>query len=120
MYPADTRIDGVPALILGGEYDLPVPEAVSRMALGLFTDATYVGLAAAGHDPQFWSECGRVVSQRFITMPATRRARPNRQVAGGCPAASRPRPGGHRRPRRPMDRASPIAPGGWRRLRHGR
>ena len=64
--PQGTQVEGVPTLILGGEYDLPVPEAVSQLAADVLVDATYVGLAAAGHDPQFWSACGREILQRFI------------------------------------------------------
>ncbi len=66
MYPDGTQVVGVPTLILGGEYDVIVPESVSQMAADVMVDSTYVGLAAAGHDPQLWSECGRVLLQRFI------------------------------------------------------
>jgi pimeloyl-ACP methyl ester carboxylesterase len=66
MYRAGARLRGVPTLVLGGEYDLPVPEAVSRMATDIVPGATYVSMTAAGHDPQFWSDCGPELVQRFI------------------------------------------------------
>jgi pimeloyl-ACP methyl ester carboxylesterase len=66
MYPAGTKVRGVPALVLGGEYDLPVPEAVSHQATDVLVGATYVSMTAAGHDPQFWSDCGPELVQRFI------------------------------------------------------
>ena len=66
MYPAGTEVRGIPALVLGGEYDLPVPEAVSRRATDVLVGATYVSMTAAGHDPQFWSDCGPELVQRFI------------------------------------------------------
>ena len=65
MYPEGTTVDGIPTLVLGGEYDLPVPESVSRLALDVVTDATYVGMKAAGHDPEFSSDCGPELVQRF-------------------------------------------------------
>ena len=65
MYPAGARVRGVPTLVLGGEYDLPVPEVVSQMATRVMVDSTYVGMTAAGHDPQFWSDCGPELVQRF-------------------------------------------------------
>jgi pimeloyl-ACP methyl ester carboxylesterase len=66
MYPEGTRIKGVPTLVLGGEYDVPVPEAVSRRALGVMKGATYAGIRAAGHTPEFWGPCGPELVQRFI------------------------------------------------------
>jgi pimeloyl-ACP methyl ester carboxylesterase len=71
MYPSGTRVKGVPTLVLGGEYDLPVPEAAAKLATRVMADSTYVGIRAAGHDPQFWSDCGPELVQRFI---ATRSA----------------------------------------------
>ena len=66
MYPEGTQVDDVPTLVLGGEYDLPVPESVSQRATEVFTDSTYVSMSAAGHDPQFWSDCGPELVQGFI------------------------------------------------------
>jgi hypothetical protein len=66
MYRAGARVKGVPTLVLGGEYDLPVPEAVSKLATKVMVDSTYVGLRAAGHDPEFSSSCGPELVQRFI------------------------------------------------------
>ncbi len=66
MYPANARLRGVPTLVLGGEYDLPVPEAISRKAIDIVPGATYVSMTAAGHDSQFWSDCGPELVQRFI------------------------------------------------------
>jgi pimeloyl-ACP methyl ester carboxylesterase len=65
LYPAGTRVKGIPTLVLGGEYDLPVPEAAAKLALRVMRGASYVGIAAAGHDPQFWSDCGPELVQRF-------------------------------------------------------
>jgi pimeloyl-ACP methyl ester carboxylesterase len=70
-YPAGTRVKGIPTLVLGGEYDLDVPESAARLATQVMADSTYVGIRAAGHDPQFWSDCGPELVQRFI---ATRSA----------------------------------------------
>jgi pimeloyl-ACP methyl ester carboxylesterase len=67
MYRAGARVKGVPTLVLGGEYDLPVPESVSKLATKVMVDSTYVGLSAAGHDPEFSSPCGPELVQRFIT-----------------------------------------------------
>ena len=33
-------------------------------------DSDYVGIKAAGHDPQFWSDCGPELVQRFIASRA--------------------------------------------------
>lgn len=66
MYPAGTRVEGVPSLVLGGEYDLPVPESVAQLATEVLVDSTYVGITAAGHGPEFWSDCGPELVQRFI------------------------------------------------------
>jgi pimeloyl-ACP methyl ester carboxylesterase len=83
MYPAGTRVDGVPTLILGGEYDLPVPESVSRLAADVLVDSTYVSMTAAGHDPQFWSDCGPELTQRFIVTLETGDTSCADQPAGG-------------------------------------
>ena len=66
LYPAGTRVDGVPTLVLGGEYDVSVPESVSQLATEVLTDSTYVSMSGAGHDPQFWSDRGPELVQRFI------------------------------------------------------
>lgn len=66
MYPEGARVDGVPTLVLGGEYDLPVPESVARLATDVMVDSIFVSITAAGHDPQFWSDCGPELVQRFI------------------------------------------------------
>lgn len=66
LYPAGTRVKGIPTLVLGGEYDMPVPESVSKLATKVMTDSRYVGISAAGHDPQFWGPCGSELTQRFI------------------------------------------------------
>ena len=42
MYPAGTRVDGVPTLVLGGEYDVVVPESISQLATDVMVDSTYV------------------------------------------------------------------------------
>jgi pimeloyl-ACP methyl ester carboxylesterase len=65
MYPAGTTVTGVPTLVLGGEYDLPVPLPIARLATGVMQGATFVRMSAAGHDPQFWSDCGPELVQRF-------------------------------------------------------
>ena len=65
-YAAGTEVDGVPTLVLGGEYDVVVPESMSQLATEVFTDSTYVSMSGAGHDPQFWSDCGPELVQRFI------------------------------------------------------
>jgi hypothetical protein len=66
MYPNGAHVTGVPTLVLGGEYDLVVPESVSKIATDVMVGATYVGVAAAGHDPEFWSACGPELVQRFF------------------------------------------------------
>jgi hypothetical protein len=66
MYPNGATVTGVPTLVLGGEYDLVVPESVSKIATDVMVGATYVGVAAAGHDPEFWSSCGPELVQRFF------------------------------------------------------
>jgi hypothetical protein len=66
MYREGDRVKGVPTLVLGGEYDMPVPESVSKLATKVMVDSRYVGIRAAGHDPQFWSDCGPELVQRFI------------------------------------------------------
>ena len=74
---------GVPTLVLGGEYDLPVPEAAAKLALRVMRGASYVGIAAAGHDPQFWSDCGPELVQRFYADRAVGDTSCARQRAGG-------------------------------------
>jgi pimeloyl-ACP methyl ester carboxylesterase len=66
MFRKGTRVKGVPTLVLGGEYDLQVPEAVARLATKVMVDSRYVAIRAAGHDPQFWADCGPEIVQRFI------------------------------------------------------
>jgi pimeloyl-ACP methyl ester carboxylesterase len=83
MYPAGTTVDGIPTLVLGGEYDLPVPESVSKLALDVMTDSTYVGMKAAGHDPQFWSDCGPRIVQRFYRTHGVGNAACADRPAGG-------------------------------------
>lgn len=83
MYRKGTRVKGIPTLVLGGEYDLPVPEAVSKLATRVMVDSTYVGIRAAGHDPQFWSDCGPELVQRFIgTLSAGDTSCADRQAGG--------------------------------------
>jgi pimeloyl-ACP methyl ester carboxylesterase len=65
QYRSGTTVTGIPTLVLGGEYDLPVPEAVTRKALEVVPGATYVSMTGAGHDSQFWSDCGPELVQRF-------------------------------------------------------
>jgi len=50
-----------------GPAEPPVPEALSKLATKVLTNSTYVGISAAGHDPEFWGDCGRELTQRFIT-----------------------------------------------------
>ncbi len=66
MYPEGATVSGIPTLVIGGEYDLPVPESVAQLATQVLTDSTYVGLRATGHDPHF-TECGSALTQRFIS-----------------------------------------------------
>ena len=107
MYPAGPEVRGVPTLVLGGEYDLPVPEAVSRQATDVLVGATYVSMTAAGHDPQFWSDCGPELVQRFILDRRRRRhvvrRRTGRRLvdSGQLPERASIR---HRRPCRPRAR----------------
>jgi hypothetical protein len=83
LYPAGTRVKGVPTLVLGGEYDMPVPEAAAKLALRVMKGASYVGISAAGHDPQFWSDCGPELVQRFYADRAVGDTSCARQRAGG-------------------------------------
>lgn len=70
MYPAGAQVHGVPSLVLGGDYDLVVPESVSQLATDVLVDASYVSVTAAGHNPWFWSDCGPELVQRFIVQLA--------------------------------------------------
>jgi hypothetical protein len=83
LYPAGTRVKGIPTLVLGGEYDLPVPEAAAKLATKVMTDSRYVGITAAGHDPQFWGQCGSQLTQRFIDTLKTGDTSCAAQRAGG-------------------------------------
>jgi pimeloyl-ACP methyl ester carboxylesterase len=83
MYRDGTRVKGVPTLVLGGEYDMPVPEAVARLATKVMVDSRYVTMRAAGHDPQFWSDCGPELVQRFIRTRAVGDASCAERRAGG-------------------------------------
>jgi hypothetical protein len=65
-YKAGTTVAGIPTLVLAGEYDVVVPESVARLALDVMTDSTFVSMTAAGHDPQFWSDCGPELVQAFF------------------------------------------------------
>ena len=66
LYAPDTTVEGVPTLVLAGEYDLSVPESVAVLATEVMQDSTFVSVTAAGHDPHFWGECGAELAQRFI------------------------------------------------------
>lgn len=82
-YREGSRVKGVPTLVLGGEYDLPVPESAAKLATRVMTGASYVGISAAGHDPQFWSDCGPELVQRFYADRAVGDTSCARQRAGG-------------------------------------
>ncbi len=83
LYRHGTRVKGIPTLVLGGEYDLPVPEAAAKLATRVMTGASYVGMTAAGHDPQFSSDCGPELVQRFYAERAVGDTSCARQRAGG-------------------------------------
>ena len=83
MYREGTRVKGVPTLVLGGEYDMPVPESVAKLATRVMSGASYVGFSAAGHDPQFWSDCGPELVQRFYAERAAGDTSCARERAGG-------------------------------------
>lgn len=70
MYPAGAQVHGVPTLVLGGDYDLVVPESVSQLVTDVLVDASYVTVTATGHNPWFWSDCGPELVQRFIAQLA--------------------------------------------------
>lgn len=65
-YPSGTRVRGVPALVFGGEYDVGLPESLARLATNVLVDGEYITMAAAGHPPWWYSECGPELVQRFI------------------------------------------------------
>jgi pimeloyl-ACP methyl ester carboxylesterase len=65
-YPAGTTVEGIPTLVLAGEYDVQVPVAAVQHAMDVVPDATLVTMTAAGHDPQFWSDCGPALVQEFF------------------------------------------------------
>jgi pimeloyl-ACP methyl ester carboxylesterase len=58
-----TTVTGVPALVVGGEYDVP---EFARLATDVLVGAEFVTLAAAGHVPWWYSNCGPELVQRFI------------------------------------------------------
>jgi pimeloyl-ACP methyl ester carboxylesterase len=65
-YRSGDKVTGVPALVLGGEYDLNVPESDAKLATNVLVGASYIGISGAPHDPEFYS-CGPQLVQRFIT-----------------------------------------------------
>ena len=62
--PAGITVAGVPALVVAGEYDVP---EFARLATSVLVDAEFVTLAAAGHVPWWYSDCGPELLRRFIT-----------------------------------------------------
>ncbi|RZU12125.1 alpha/beta hydrolase family protein [Kribbella rubisoli] len=65
-YPSGTKVRGVPALIVTGEYDVGVTPEAGRIASRVLVGSTYVELAAVGHATWFTGSCGTVLLQRFI------------------------------------------------------
>jgi pimeloyl-ACP methyl ester carboxylesterase len=65
-YPSGRQVRGVPALVLAGEYDVGLPASLARLATDVLVDAEYVDMAAAGHVPWWYSDCGPELVQRFI------------------------------------------------------
>jgi pimeloyl-ACP methyl ester carboxylesterase len=65
-FPADTRITGVPALVMAGELDFSLPPSVPQLVSKSLVGAKQLTVAGSGHTPWFWSDCAAGLMQRFI------------------------------------------------------
>ena len=68
-YSAGTKVTGVPAVILGGEYDLAIPESLAVQAKSVLVGSKYVSMKAVGHVPWWFSDCGPQIVQAFLADP---------------------------------------------------
>ena len=112
--PPDTRVDGVPDARPGrGVRPARARESCRSSPTNVMVDSTYVGMTAAGHDPQFWSDCGPELAAALLSATSTSATPPaptSRPAAGGCPG-SFPTQVRKAPPAVPDQRAARVAPG---------
>ncbi len=65
-YPAGSTVPGVPALVMGGEYDMVVPTPEARRATDVLTDSTFVQIAGVFHNVIFQPGCAADLAVRFF------------------------------------------------------